>query len=87
MVAVAGFGIGFIAPGGGYGAAGKSAIKRLGPKGVVRVYHNASVMVRRAEGQIISHERIVSGNMTPTEKALGFPQKYICLPHRGTSRN
>ncbi|QNH26354.1 hypothetical protein [Xanthomonas theicola] len=34
-------------------------------------------MVREADGQIISHERIVSGNMLPAEKALGFPQNTL----------
>jgi RHS repeat-associated protein len=48
-------------------------IPRTGPKGVDPNHHNANVLVRDAQGNIISHERIVSGNMTPEEKALGYP--------------
>ncbi|WKJ92598.1 RHS repeat-associated core domain-containing protein [Methylomonas montana] len=50
---------------------------RTGPKGVDPDHHNANVMVRDASGDVISHERIVSGNMTPTEKALGFPKNTL----------
>ncbi len=77
VISAISFGIGLAAPGGGYGTAAKGVVKRLGPKGVVRGHHNANVMVRGADGQIISHERLVSGNMTPAEKALGFPRNTL----------
>lgn len=35
--------------------------------------HNATVTVYDAEGSIIHRTRLVSGNMTPEEKAKGFP--------------
>jgi len=38
------------------------------------IYSN--VMVRDANGNILSH-RVVSGNMTATEKALGFPKNTL----------
>ena len=50
---------------------------RRGPKGVVPKHHNANVTVRDANGNIISRERVVSGNMTPEEKALGFPKSTL----------
>lgn len=31
-------------------------------------------MVRDAEGNVVSHERFVSGNMTAEEKAMGYPK-------------
>lgn len=34
-------------------------------------------MVKDANGSVISHERVVSGNMTATEKALGFPKNTL----------
>ncbi|MEI7647839.1 MAG: hypothetical protein WCJ48_06090, partial [Actinomycetes bacterium] len=46
---------------------------RLGPKGVVPGRHNANVTVRDASGNIVHHERVVSGGMTPVQKELGFP--------------
>jgi RHS repeat-associated protein len=48
-------------------------VKRAGPKGVDPLHHNANKTSRDASGNIIVHERIVSGNMTPEEKALKFP--------------
>lgn len=54
--------------------AATGTVPRLGPKGVDSLHHNANVTIRDAAGDIIHHERVVSGNMTPAEKALGFPQ-------------
>jgi RHS repeat-associated protein len=51
--------------------------KRTGPIGVDPKHHNANVMVRDANGNILSHDRLVSGNMTTTEKALGFPKNTL----------
>lgn len=42
------------------------------PKGVDPEHHNANITVRDADGKIIQRTRIVSGNMTPEEKALKF---------------
>jgi hypothetical protein len=30
-------------------------------------------MIRAADGKIVTHQRLVSGDQTATEKALGFP--------------
>jgi hypothetical protein len=38
---------------------------------------SSNVMVKDAQGNVINHERIVSGNMTAEEKALGFPQNTL----------
>jgi len=51
--------------------------ERTGPKGVDPAHHNANVMVKDADGSVISHERLVSGNMTTSEKALGFPKNTL----------
>ena len=48
-----------------------------GPKGVDPAHHNANVMVRDAAGDIKQHQRVVSGNMTPAEQALGFPRNTL----------
>ncbi len=50
---------------------------RTGPKGVDSARHNANVTVRDIDGNITTHTRIVSGNMTPAEKALGFPKNTL----------
>jgi len=52
-------------------------VTRTGPRGVDAARHNANVAVRDANGNLLSHERLVSGNMTPTEKALGFPKNTL----------
>lgn len=52
-------------------------IRRAGPRGVDPKHHNANVMVKDENGVVVSHERIVSGNMTPAEKALGFPKNTL----------
>ncbi|BBL73232.1 hypothetical protein MishRS11D_03300 [Methylomagnum ishizawai] len=52
-------------------------IGRGGPRGVDPFHHNANVTIRDAQGTIIRHERIVSGNMTPVEQALGFPRNTL----------
>ena len=49
-------------------------VARGGPVGVVAGRHNANVIVRNADGTITKHERLVSGNQTPAEQALGFPR-------------
>jgi hypothetical protein len=56
---------------------GGTRTPRLGPRGVDPNHHNANVTVRDADGNIIHHERIVSGNMTPEEKALPFPKNTL----------
>ncbi|MFO3707533.1 RHS repeat-associated core domain-containing protein, partial [Xanthomonas codiaei] len=68
---------GMFLPGGGYGSATKGALKRTGPVGVVPNRHNANVMVRGPGGEVLSHDRLVSGNMTPAEQALGFPRNTL----------
>jgi RHS repeat-associated protein len=50
---------------------------RTGPRGVDPLHHNVNVLVVDSEGYILSHTRIVSGNMTPAEKALGFPSNSL----------
>jgi len=73
-------GVGFL-PGGdivkGAGKALRSTnnvpVPRTGPRGVDPNHHNANVTVRDTNGSIVSHDRVVSGNMTPDEAALGFP--------------
>ncbi|GIW82862.1 MAG: hypothetical protein KatS3mg105_4669 [Gemmatales bacterium] len=56
------------------GGPGRAPFPRLGPRGVDPAHHNANIMVRDASGRLRHHERIVSGNMTPEEKGLGFPR-------------
>lgn len=55
------------------GSTSNIAPRRTGPKALDPDHHNANVLVRDVNGKVIRHERIVSGNMTPEEKALGFP--------------
>jgi hypothetical protein len=55
----------------------QQVVPRLGPRGVDPIHHNANVMVRDASGRPRYHERIVSGNMTPEEEALGFPRNTL----------
>jgi hypothetical protein len=52
-------------------------VPRLGPRGLDPAHHNANVMVRDASGQLRNHERLVSGNMTAEEQALGFPRNTL----------
>jgi hypothetical protein len=52
-------------------------VPRLGPKGVDPNHHNANVLVRDAAGNVVAHQRIVSGNMTLEEQALGFPRNTL----------
>jgi len=52
-------------------------IPRTGPRGVDPGRHNANVAVRDASGNLVSHQRLVSGNMTTTEQALGFPKNTL----------
>ncbi|MEP9403196.1 hypothetical protein [Sphingomonas sp. VNH70] len=52
-------------------------VPRLGPKGVDPLHHNANVLVRDASGNVVAHERFVSGNMTLEEQALGFPRNTL----------
>lgn len=61
----------------GRGGGSGGLVPRLGPKGIDPLHHNANVTIRDAQGNIISHERVVSGNMTPTEQALGFPKNTL----------
>lgn len=56
---------------------GPNLIPRLGPKGVNPLHHNANVLVRDAEGNVVAHQRFVSGNMTPEEQSLGFPRNTL----------
>jgi len=65
------------------GLAGEDAVNlvpRLGPKGVDTARHNANVLVRDASGNIVTHQRLVSGSMTAVEKALGYP-KHMLATH------
>ena len=39
--------------------------------------HNATVTVTNSDGSVVSQEKIKSGNMTPQEKALGFPRNTL----------
>jgi len=57
------------------------AVSRSGPKGVDPKHHNANVLIKDAKGNVIVHDRLVSGNMTPSEKALGFPKKLFSVSH------
>ncbi|WP_249384137.1 RHS repeat-associated core domain-containing protein [Chitinivorax sp. B] len=57
--------------------AADGVVSRTGPKGVDKLHHNANTTVRDSSGRIIRHERIVSGNMTPAEQALGFPKSTL----------
>ena len=50
---------------------------RSGPHGLDPAHHNANVTVRDAQGNIIHHERVVSGNMTAEEHKLPFPQNTL----------
>jgi hypothetical protein len=59
------------------GGAAKPVVPRLGPRGVDPIHHNANIMVRDESGSIRFHERIVSGNMTAEEEALGFPRNTL----------
>jgi len=47
---------------------------RTGPKGVDPKHHNLNVMVKSKDGTVKSHERLISGNMTQEEKAMGYPK-------------
>ena len=55
----------------------EQSVPRTGPRGVEEGRHNANVTVRDSEGNIVSHHREVSGNMTAAEKKLGFPQNTL----------
>jgi RHS repeat-associated protein len=61
----------------GSAPATSNIVLRLGPKGVDPGHHNANIMIRGESGSVLSHERIVSGNMTAAEKALGFPRAQL----------
>jgi hypothetical protein len=52
-------------------------VPRSGPKGVDPLHHNANALVRNASGDVVVHQRFVSGNMTPEEQALGFPKNTL----------
>jgi RHS repeat-associated protein len=54
-----------------------ATVARTGPKGVDPAHHNANVTIRDANGKIIEHTRVVSGNMTVEEQALGFPKNTL----------
>jgi hypothetical protein len=54
-----------------------AVIPRRGRRGVDADHHNANVQVRDATGSLIVHERLVSGSMTPEEKALRFPRSTL----------
>jgi len=59
---------------GSTGVGGNKPVPRTGPKGVDPDHHNLNVMVKNSEGNVKSHERFVSGNMTAEEKAMGYPK-------------
>ncbi len=57
----------------------KGSVDNLIPSNAIRrgvdpAHHNANVAIRDAQGKLIRHERLISGNMTPAEKAMGFPK-------------
>lgn len=52
-------------------------IRRTGPVGVDPLHHNVNILVRDAKGNVIGHTRIVSGNMSSAEQALGFPKNAL----------
>ncbi|GAA0335366.1 hypothetical protein GCM10009087_52200 [Sphingomonas oligophenolica] len=52
-------------------------VPRLGPNGVDPARHNANLLVSDSSGKIVTHQRLVSGNMTTQEKALGFPKNML----------
>jgi hypothetical protein len=54
------------------GASSKGTGKGVDPK-----HHNANVRVQDSNGKTTSRSRYVSGNMTPEEKALGFPKNTL----------
>jgi hypothetical protein len=58
-------------------AAESKLIPRLGPKGVDPLHHNANVLVRDVNGNVVSHQRFVSGNMTLEEQMLPFPRNTL----------
>lgn len=58
-------------------AAESNLIPRLGQRGVDPLHHNANVLVRDINGNVISHERFVSGNMTLEEQMLPFPRNTL----------
>jgi Pput_2613-like deaminase len=55
-------------------ATDKQLVPRSGPKGVDPEHHNANVLVQDESGQVVGHERVVSGDMTPEQNAMGFPK-------------
>jgi len=55
-------------------AGATTTVKRTGAVGVVAGRHNANVLVRDVNGNIVTHSRLVSGNQTVSEQALGFPR-------------
>ncbi|HYD38559.1 MAG TPA: hypothetical protein VEA60_13165, partial [Allosphingosinicella sp.] len=61
----------------GGGPRGPQPTPRTGPHGVDPNHHNANVMVRDSNGRVVSHDRVVSGNMTVEEQALGFPRNTL----------
>jgi RHS repeat-associated protein len=50
-----------------------SVVRRTGPRGVNKDHHNANVRIVNSDNKTVKVERVVSGNMTPEEKSLGFP--------------
>jgi RHS repeat-associated protein len=52
----------------------RAPVLRTGTCQVDPLHHNANVAVYDADGRLTSHARLVSGNMTPAERSLGFPR-------------
>jgi hypothetical protein len=50
-------------------APSKGPIPRTDPRGVDSVHHHANVSIRDVNGNLVSHERLVSGSITATEQA------------------
>jgi hypothetical protein len=51
-----------------------TGLRRSGPNGTVDGRHNANVLVRNSDGEVVTHSRMISGNQTAAEKAMGFPK-------------
>jgi hypothetical protein len=57
-------------------APSKGPIPRTDPRGVDSAHHHANVAIRDVNGNLISHERLVSGSITATEQALSMPRSF-----------
>jgi hypothetical protein len=56
--------------------AAEGLVARAGRRGIDPEHHNANMTVR-VDGQMVQHERLVSGNMTEAEAPLGYPKSSL----------